>query len=686
MRTRMSKILIVVCLVVAAVAATLAQNTSTAQIAGTVRDAQGGVLPGVLVEVASPALVEKVRSTKTDNNGQYRITNLPVGTYAVTFTLEGFTKQQHNVVLTSGFTVPVNATLAIGQLTETLVVVAAAPTVDVQSARQSVTFEGEQLRALPTARNVDSLLNLTPGVSSRTPAVDSFHVGDAGQAPGQAGVCRGGVGTYCDPRDVNAESYDSAKENGLRRVDEHPLSTFSIDVDTASYSNVRRFLTEGRLPPADAVRIEELVNYFNFDYPQPAKGEPFSITAELSDAPWNPRHRLALIGIQGVRPDADERPKPRNLVFLLDVSGSMATPDKLPLVRDGMRMLVDELTPQDRVAIVTYAGNSGVALSSTSGARKNVIHQAIGQLQAGGSTNGGAGILLAYEMARRHFIPNGVNRVILATDGDFNVGVTSQDELVRLIERERESGVFLSVLGVGTGNLKDSTMEKLADKGNGNYSYLDSLQEARRVLVRQASATLETIAKDVKIQIEFNPKAVSAYRLIGYDNRMLRDRDFNDDRKDAGEIGAGHTVTALYEIVPAGVSTSGEPEVDELRYQPRPARQTTRASDNALELGMVKVRYKRPAEETSRLVSMVVRNRPQPMSANIGFASAVAEFGLLLRQSAYSGNASFAAALNRARTFRGRDDDGYRAEFVRLVDLASGLDRLRNPNSELSRR
>ncbi len=657
MRTRMGAFTVVICLVVAA-AAVIAQ--ATGQIAGTVRDAQGAVMPGVLVEAASPALIEKVRSTTTDRNGQYRITGLPVGTYTVTFSLEGFLKQQqNNVVISSGFTAPVNATMAVGQLAETVVVTAEAPTVDVQSARQVTTFQGEQLRELPTARNVGSLLNLSPGTSS--------------------------------VQGVNQESYESVQENGLRRVEEHPLSTFSIDVDTASYSNVRRFLTEGRLPPPDAVRIEELVNYFSFDYPRPRGQEPFSITAELSEAPWNPRHRLALIGIQGSVPVEDDRPKPRNLVFLIDVSGSMSTPDKLPLVRDGMRMLVDVLNPADRVAIVTYAGNSGVALASTPGSRKDVIHQAIARLQAGGSTNGGSGIMLAYQMARANFIRDGVNRVILATDGDFNVGVTSQDELVRLIERERESGVFLSVLGVGTGNLKDSTMEKLADKGNGNYAYLDSLQEARRVLVRQASATLETIAKDVKIQIEFNPAAVSAYRLIGYDNRMLRARDFNDDRKDAGEIGAGHTVTALYEIVPVGVA-AGRPAVDDLRYQnssqtTRPVRaaSTTAGASTASELAFVKVRYKKPAEDTSQLITMAVRNRPQPMSANIGFASAVAEFGLLLRQSEYRGNASFTSALERAKTFRGRDDDGYRAEFVRLVDLASGLDRLRSPQ-ELSQR
>jgi Ca-activated chloride channel family protein len=415
-----------------------------------------------------------------------------------------------------------------------------------------------------------------------------------------------------------------------------------------------------------------LINYFRFDYPQPSGETPFSVTTELAECPWNPEHRLALIGIQG-RAIADKELAPRNLVFLIDVSGSMMSPDKLPLVRSSMRMLVDVLAPRDRVAIVVYAGASGLVLPSTPGDQKEVIHHAIAQLEAGGSTNGAAGIRLAYQVARRNFIRGGVNRVVLATDGDFNVGVTSQDELVRLIEEERASGVFLSVLGVGTGNLKDSTMEKLADKGNGNYAYLDSLHEARKVLVREAGATLTTIAKDVKIQVEFNPKAVSAYRLIGYENRVLRNEDFNDDRKDAGEIGAGHSVTALYEIIPAGTDVDA-PSVDPLRYQQRPNR--TRAADTS-ELATVKVRYKAPDGDTSRLITTVIQAKPRVMSPNLGFASAVAEFGMLLTGSEHRSRASYQSAATRARMFRGSDPEGYRTEFVRLVDLAAGLRDLR---------
>ncbi len=466
----------------------------------------------------------------------------------------------------------------------------------------------------------------------------------------------------------STESYDQVEENRFRRVDNDPLSTFSIDVDTASYANIRRFITDGSLPPAGAVRIEELVNYFHFDYPQPSGHAPFSITTELTASPWNPRHKLALIGLQG-REIQDREPSPRNLVFLIDVSGSMMPPDKLPLVRTAMRMLADVLTARDRVAIVVYAGASGLVLPSTSGDQKERIHQALARLEAGGSTNGASGITLAYQVARHNFIPGGVNRVVLATDGDFNVGVTSQSELVRLIEHERESGVFLSVLGVGTENLNDSTMEKLADKGNGNYSYLDTIHEARKVLVREAGGTLDTIAKDVKIQVEFNPREVAAYRLIGYENRVLRNEDFNDDKKDAGEIGAGHSVTALYEIVPFGVEVEAS-HVDPLKYQ-RDTRPSRAASSD--ELLTVKVRYKEPDGDTSLLLSRVLMNGTSAMTANVGFASAVAEFGMVLRDSPDRGNASFLAAAERAHRFRGEDKEGYRTEFIHLIERAAGL-------------
>jgi len=508
-----------------------------------------------------------------------------------------------------------------------------------------------------------------PPAQAQSKIASSGRVGftvAGGAAGGVVGGLVGGLAGNAAP--FNTESYAHIEENRFRRVEIDPLSTFSIDVDTASYANVRRFLADGGLPPAGAVRTEELINYFRFAYPPPTGREPFSITTELAECPWNPKHRLALIGLQG-RALGDRDPAPRNLVFLLDVSGSMMPSDKLPLVRSAMKMLTDVLTERDRVAIVVYAGASGLVLPSTPGNQKDRIHQALEGLEAGGSTNGASGIRLAYEVARNNFIRGGVNRVVLATDGDFNVGVTSEDALVRLIEQERKSGIFLSVLGVGTGNLKDSTMEKLADMGNGNYSYLDSLHEARKVLVREAGGTLETIARDVKIQVEFNPREVGAYRLIGYENRLLAREDFNDDTKDAGEIGAGHSVTALYEIVPPGVPLDA-PAVDPLKYQ-REAREASAAASG--ELLTVKVRYKEPEGETSRLLSRVLMNRPSPMTADLGFASAVAEFGMLLLDSPFRGDASFESVLALARAFKGNDEEGYRAQFIQLVERAAML-------------
>ena len=515
----------------------------------------------------------------------------------------------------------------------------------------------------------------TASVAASSPA--PAYRGLARQAGGAATALIGGVAGGV--AEFNTEAYDHIEENRFHRVDADPLSTFSVDVDTASYANVRRFLVDGELPPAGAVRTEELINYFRFAYPQPSGNVPFSITTELAECPWNPKHRLALIGLQG-RSLKERDPSPRNLVFLLDVSGSMMPSDKLPLVKAAMRMLTDVLTERDRVAIVVYAGASGLVLPSTAGDQKERIQEALEKLEAGGSTNGAQGIQLAYQVARRNFIRGGVNRVVLATDGDFNVGVTNQSDLVSLIERERESGIFLSVLGVGTGNLKDSTMEKLADKGNGNYAYLDSLHEARKMLVREAGGTLETIAKDVKIQVEFNPRQVAGYRLIGYENRMLNHQDFNDDKKDAGEIGAGHSVTALYEIVPVGAPIDA-PGVDPLKYQ-RESQQTRAAGSG--ELLTVKVRFKEPDGETSRLLSRVLSNQSTAMTANLGFASAVAEFGMLLRESPLRGSASFASLTARARKFVGEDEDGYRAQFIQLAERAATL-REREPAKQTRR-
>ncbi|HEV7893676.1 MAG TPA: VWA domain-containing protein [Pyrinomonadaceae bacterium] len=473
-----------------------------------------------------------------------------------------------------------------------------------------------------------------------------------------------------EPR-AAGERYEQIDENPFLEASRAPLSTFSIDVDTASYSNTRRFLNEGQLPPRDAVRIEELVNYFSYEYPQPLGEVPFSVKAEVADCPWNTQHRLVQIGLQGKKVSTENMP-PANLVFLVDVSGSMGEPHKLPLVKQGLRTLAEQLSSRDRVAIVTYAGSSGLALESTSGDRRNDIIAAVERMESGGSTNGGAGIKLAYKVAEDNFIRGGTNRVVLATDGDFNVGVTGDGELVSLIEREREKGVSLSVLGFGSGNLNDSMMEKLADHGNGNYAYIDSESEARKALGEQAAGTLLTIAKDVKIQVEFNPRLVAGYRLVGYENRLLAAKDFNDDRKDAGEIGAGHTVTALYEIVPAGQKVEN-PGVDELKYA-RPSEEPEGTGSG--ELMTVKLRYKEPDGDVSKPLNFGVvdtRAAYANASADFKFAAAVAEFGMLLRGSRYKGQASYDSAAQLARASVGADLQGHRSEFVRLIESARTL-------------
>jgi len=470
--------------------------------------------------------------------------------------------------------------------------------------------------------------------------------------------------------DFEREGYDRIYENEFMAVGANPLSTFGIDVDRASYSNVRRFIRGGQLPPADAVRIEELINYFTYDLPNPEGPDPFSVRTEVGPAPWNPMHRLVRIGIQGRRINTEDLP-PSNLVFLVDVSGSMRPANKLPLLKSALRMLVNQLRPQDRVAIVVYAGAAGLVLDPTSGADKETILEALSRLEAGGSTAGGAGLRLAYDVARKHHMEGGNNRVILATDGDFNVGPSSDAEMIRLIEERRDEGTFLTVLGFGTGNLQDAKMEQIADHGNGNFAYIDSAHEAQKVLVQEFGGTLYTIAKDVKLQVEFNPAHVRAYRLIGYENRMLAAEDFNDDRKDSGDLGAGHTVTALYEIIPTGVDT-GTPirGLDELRYQPTDERVATRESP---ELLFVKLRYKDPNGSRSRLLSTAVRDVDVIPSSDFTFAASVAAFGMVLRDSKYRGAADLAAVLRWARSSLGRDDEGYRREFIRMVEEAQRL-------------
>ena len=469
----------------------------------------------------------------------------------------------------------------------------------------------------------------------------------------------------------NTEAYDRIADNAFMAVAHQPLSTFAADVDRASYSNVRRFLTEGTRPPADAVRIEEMINYFPYAYPEPRGEHPVSVTTEVGNAPWRAGHRLVRIGLQSRSVDVANLP-PSNLVFLLDVSGSMNGPDRLPLAKQAMRLLVEQLRPRDRVAIVVYAGAAGLVLTSTPGSNKAAILDAIERLEAGGSTAGGAGIRLAYEVARQNHIRGGNNRVILATDGDFNVGASSDGEMVRLIEEKRREGTFLTVLGFGRGNLKDAKMEKLADHGNGNYAYIDNLLEARKALVSEMGATLLTVAKDVKLQVEWNPARVQAYRLVGYENRLLAPEDFNDDTKDAGDLGAGHSVTALYEVIPVGVRTDARIRgVDSLRYQ-TPSRPAPSASGSS-DLAWVKVRYKAPAGERSRLLEQPIVDGGGPMSTDFQFATAVAGFGMLLRESEHRGTLTLDQVIAMARRARGPDAQGYRAEFVTLAERFRAL-------------
>lgn len=472
---------------------------------------------------------------------------------------------------------------------------------------------------------------------------------------------------FTNPPVHNTEEYSTIHENGFNKTIISPVSTVSVDVDAASYSNMRRFIKEASMPPKDAVRIEEMINYFDYDYKNPKGNIPFSINKELSICPWNKDNYILQIGLQGKKIKTEDIPA-SNLVFLIDVSGSMSQSNKLPLLKKAFKLLVNKLRPQDRVAIVVYAGNSGLVLESTPGSKKGTIINALEKLNAGGSTAGGEGIKLAYKVAHDNFISKGNNRIILATDGDFNIGASSNAAMERLIEKERNNGVFISVLGLGMGNYKDSKMEIIADKGNGNYAYIDNILEAKKVLIDEFGSTLFTIAKDVKVQIEFNPSQVAQYRLIGYENRKLNTEDFADDKKDAGEIGAGHNVTFLYEIVPFKGNTKA---VDNLKYQNNTIDNTGKKKN---ELATVKFRYKKPTENTSLLIEKIIPLRiNKNMSDNLKFASSVAAFGMILRDSKYKAKCNYKMVLKLAKEAKGKDENGYRSEFIQLVSLSKEL-------------
>lgn len=469
------------------------------------------------------------------------------------------------------------------------------------------------------------------------------------------------------PEIVNEDSYAEIVENQFERVSLSPLSTFSIDVDKASYSNIRRMINNGQKIPADAVRIEEMINYFNYNYPQPTDQHPFSIHTEVAKTPWNAATKIVKIGLQGKTYRNEDLPA-SNLTFLIDVSGSMNSANKLPLLKSAFKLLVNQLREKDKIAIVVYAGAAGMVLPPTSGAHKEKIINALDNLSAGGSTAGGAGIELAYKIAQENFIKNGNNRVILATDGDFNVGAVSDKDMEKLIEEKRESGVFLSVLGFGFGNYKDSKLEILANKGNGNHAYIDTMQEAQKTFGKEFGGTLYTIAKDVKIQIEFNPKKVQAYRLIGYENRLLADEDFIDDTKDAGELGSGHTVTALYEVIPTGVESDYLKDMDDLKYTKPTV--TTKYSD---ELFTVKFRYKKPDGNKSIEMVHVQKDEVSEPSEDLKFASSVAMLGMQLRKSKFDNKATLMDVVEMAKQGRGSDVNGYRSEFIRLLESYQSL-------------
>ncbi|MBI3518470.1 MAG: von Willebrand factor type A domain-containing protein [Bacteroidetes bacterium] len=597
----------------------------------------------------------KVAVATTDMIGDFCFKTVPDGTYKIKAVYVGYSPTIiQKIVVTNQKAAPVNIRLANDEgtkLDEVQVISYSQPVTD-GDMKSGSTVTREEYHYM-TTQKLNSVAVTTAGVHRKYKEKNAMRGG------------RAVVST-----EYNTEEYGRIYDNEFKDSKKDPLSTFSIDVDKASYSNVRRFINQQQLPQPDAVRIEEMINYFSYNYPKPVNNQPFSITTEYTDCPWNKNHQLIHIGLQGKQIELDNLPS-NNLVFLIDVSGSMESDDKLPLLKSGLRLLVEQMRPQDKVAIVVYAGAAGVVLPSTSGEHKEKIYDALDNLQAGGSTAGGEGILLAYKTAKENFLNKGNNRIILATDGDFNVGVSSDGELTRLIEKQREDGVFLSVLGFGTGNYKDSKMEQLADKGNGNYAYIDNLLEAKKVLVKEMGGTLLTIAKDVKLQIEFNPAKVKAYRLVGYENRLLNNEDFNDDKKDAGELGSGHTVTAIYEIIPAG-SQELVASIDALKYQQMSAHS---ASENN-EVMTIKFRYKEPKESTSQLISHIVLDKKTPCSAvteNCKFACAVAEFGMLLRDSKFKGDADFKQVISMAKEAKGKDDEGYRAEFIRLVEMAELL-------------
>lgn len=641
----------------------LAQN---GEIYGMVTDESNNPFPGVVVKVTQNGLIKG--GTTTEDDGTYSIKPLSLGSYDLEFSTMGYAKKQvTNVILSSATSVKVNAKMLLANcMSLQAVVVTSRPPVvrrvtSISSHDLTVVANRELVNLASTGANV---------YQSRSGSGLSIRGGRANSSVYMVdGVMIQGSPNQALATVSNNESYRKLAENDFKNVKANPLSTMSIDVDHASYANIRRMLNDGYRPPADAVRIEEMVNYFEYNYPQPEAKDPISMTTELIECPWNSKNMLLKIGLQAKTVDTKHLP-PANIVFLIDVSGSMESEDKLPLLKSAFMLLTDQLRAQDKVSIIVYAGNSGMVLPPTSGADKAKIKDVLSRLEAGGSTAGGAGIQLAYKVAVENFIKGGNNRVVLATDGDFNVGITNDADLEKLVTSEKEKGVFLSCLGFGEGNYKDARMELLADKGNGNYNYIDNLDEAKKTLVKEFGGTIFTIAKDVKTQIEFNPEKVKGYRLIGYENRVLNTEDFKDDKKDAGDLGSGHSVTILYELVPAKSMSKDVRPVGDLKYQKVFIDADPTKAD---ELATIKFRYKAPDENVSKELEHIVYadvHDEASISLDTRFSASVALFGMLLSDSKYVRSGNYSEVLALANSSLGEDKESYRKEFVGLVEKA----------------
>ena len=627
-------------------------------VRGKIADAMSGeAVVGATISVDGKVI------TRSDVNGQYKLKVKEKTT--LTFACIGYTDQ--TIQLRPGqTTLNINLIVKETALSEVVIRGYVKRNRDEQTG-SSYIITGNN----PVANNAVAAPNTKKDKKSKING-KVYNGGNAGEALKRipAGMRDQEIIGYNNRAVASNEAYAGIAENQFIDPKTTPLSTLAVDVDGASYANVRRFINGGQLPPKDAVRIEELINYFKYNLPEPTSGDPVAIQTELAAAPWNPQHQLVRIGLKAKNVKTDKLP-PSNLVFLIDVSGSMFEPNKLPLVKTSMKMLVDQLRPIDNVAIVVYAGEVGVKLESTPGDQKDKIKAVIDQLGAGGSTAGGAGLMMAYEVAQKNFIKKGNNRIILSTDGDFNVGASSDKDMEQLIEEERKTGVSLSILGFGMGNYKDSKMELLADKGHGNYAYIDNITEATKSMVSEFGGTLFTVAKDVKLQVEFNPAKVQCYRLLGYEDRLMAKEDFNNDTKLGGDMGVGHTVTALYEIIPVGVKDSFTASVDPLKYQ----KTTVDDEDNnSAEIMTIKFRYKKPDSERSKKETVVVKdNLAANTSDDFRFAAAVAEYGMLLRDSQFKQNSKFDQLINMAKSAKGKDDDGYRAEFIRLAESTKNM-------------